>query len=65
LWRKHFDATCSEYHVTLGMLREDHSCPGGTEECDCEVIPFSGSACDVCATRLAGERHAVSFFARA
>jgi hypothetical protein len=65
LWRKHFDATRSEYHVTLGMLREDHSCPDGTEECGCEVIPFSGSKCDVCGTRLAGERHAVSFFARA
>lgn len=64
-WREHYQATTRDYQVTLGMLRVDHTCPEGTEECDCEVIPFSGSRCDVCGTRLGGERHAVSFFTAA
>ncbi len=58
------------YNITLGMLREDHSCTdengqtagdrGG--ECDCETNTFSWSACDVCGSNLGGERHAVSFW---
>ena len=58
------------YNLTLGMLREEHSCvddAGQTEadrggECDCEVNTFSWSPCDVCGSNLGGERHAVSFW---
>ena len=58
------------YDITLGLLREDHTClnsDGQTAgdlggECDCEVNTFSWSPCDVCGSNLGGERHAVSFF---
>lgn len=62
VWESNYRATCEQYLVTLGMLRELHLCPEGTEECDCEVIEFSSSQCDVCMSWLAGSRHAVSFF---
>lgn len=52
--------------LTLGMGWEDHGC-GRTEqswrdgvECDCEVNPFSTSACDGCGDWHHGERHAMT-----
>lgn len=56
------DARNAGYTITLGMLREEHSCDGTSDECDCEVTSFSWSPCDVCGSNLGGERHAVSFW---
>lgn len=63
---------CNDLDVTLGMLREQHSCKdsrGNTEPdnggwCDCESQTFSMTACDVCNSNLGGERNAVTFWRR-
>jgi hypothetical protein len=54
------------FHVSLGMLMEEHQC-GRTdwhdgEECYCEVRTFSTSSCDTCGSYLAGERHAMTLW---
>lgn len=69
-WHREIDRRNAGYEITLGMLREDHSCQdenGNTasdngDECNCEVKTFSWSACHVCGSNLGGERHAVSWF---
>lgn len=51
--------------LTLGMGDEDHSCGvpfAEREECDCETIPFSQSACEGCSDWLHGERHAMTLW---
>ncbi len=54
-----------DMHVTPGMLSEEHSegnafAHNSHEECDCETISFSWSACDGCGSNLGGERYAVT-----
>jgi len=54
-----------DMHITPGMLWSEHACCGGcnvhtADECDCETITFSWSACDGCGSLLGGERHAVT-----
>ena len=69
-WRGEIDRRNDGYDLTLGMLREDHSCldeNGQTAgdlggECECEQLSFSWSACDVCGSNLGGERAAVSWW---
>jgi hypothetical protein len=69
-WQEQISERNDGYNLTLGMLREEHSCrdsEGRTAsdlggECDCEVNSFSWSPCDVCAAHMGGERHAVSFW---
>lgn len=70
-WHADIDRITAGYNLTLGMLREQHSCTadfnGQTagevgRDCDCETITFSRSPCDVCGSGLAGERHAVAFW---
>ena len=61
-WQSRIDASTDGFNVTLGMLRDSHECPEGTDECECETRTFSWSACDVCGSNLGGERHAVSFW---
>lgn len=52
--------------VTLGMLASEHSCQDASgqiaDECDCEQLGFSWSACDVCGSNLGGDREAVTFW---
>lgn len=70
-WQAEIDRRNAGYNLTLGMVREEHSCTadfGGQtageagSECDCETQSFSWSACDVCGSNLGGSRHAVSFW---
>lgn len=69
-WQEQIDLRNHGYNLTLGMLREEHSCTNANGqtagdlggECDCEVNSFSWSPCDVCGSNLGGERHAVSFW---
>ena len=51
-------------HVTSGMLFKEHSCGRErgekVEECDCEEISFSWSACDGCGANYGGARYAAT-----
>lgn len=56
--------------VTLGMLREQHSCIDEDgkiandygNECYCEELGFSWTGCDSCGSLLGGERFAITFW---
>ena len=50
--------------LTLGWFREFHACPEGTEECDCETVPFRDGWCDSCGQHIAGEYHAATLWRR-
>lgn len=56
-----YDATCATYSLTPGHPHdaEWHDCHEGRceDDCDCERTEFSTSECDVCGSRLHGERH--------
>ena len=50
--------------VTAGLLYSEHAddCPNReaeewVEECECEQVSFSWSACDGCGSQLGGSRH--------
>ena len=53
------------YDITAGMLREHHApdC-APDDDCDCETDAFSWQSCDGCGSPLAGERHALTLWAR-
>ena len=44
------------YQVGRGLAEDDHS-----EDCNCELVDFSWSACDACGSDLGGERRAYSY----
>ena len=49
--------------VTQGMLEEAHNIDClDPEECSCEHIDFDTDPCDGCASRLAGDRFAFTFW---
>jgi hypothetical protein len=59
------EITSGMYSVELGMAAEDHECGAADfadAECGCEQVTFTWSACDVCGSRLGGERYAVTFW---
>jgi hypothetical protein len=55
-------------HVTLGLVREEHSCDYDTDwsagNCQCERDEFSWSSCDTCGSPLGGERHAMTIWSK-
>lgn len=46
--------------VTFGSAGHDHE---PTDDCDCDTIDFATSTCDGCGSRLAGTRHAFTWWA--
>jgi hypothetical protein len=56
------DENTDGYNLTLGLARDEHSCDGTADECDCERLTFTWELCDMCASNSGGERHAVSFW---
>lgn len=71
-WHARIDDTLSGgTEVTLGMLASEHSdyCPvkihdshDAVDECGCDTVSFSWSACDLCRSNPGGERHAITFW---
>lgn len=47
--------------ITLGLMKEEHSCDGSDPECGCESIEFSWRSCDGCGSHLGGSRQAYTF----
>jgi hypothetical protein len=62
------EITSGTYSITLGLPSEAHECgrQNGDEvdECECERVSFTWSACDVCGGNLGGSRDAVTFWTR-
>lgn len=55
--------------VTAGMLAEEHECAKREdyeahrdEECECEQLTFTWSACDGCGSTLGGSRDALTMW---
>lgn len=60
---EHYTEGCE---VTLGMFKEFHECLDESgeiaDDCECEMLTFSWSPCDVCGSSLGGSRDAVTFW---
>lgn len=51
--------------ITAGLMDSEHECcqPWDEEsECECERITFSKASCDACGSKLAGTRHAYTWW---
>jgi hypothetical protein len=59
----------AEFKMTLGHLHDDPAVgcfhagqPCETSDCDCERTDSASTACDLCGSSLAGDRHDVTFW---